>query len=143
MKNRRIKYQRVHERSGSSEQEAPLPAFIFSLGYFNAMNCGLIPPLAVLNSFLRSGRCTEAAWAPFEIDAAEYAELEAQLLKPDLETLSKYTPHTWQTFERDASLDPYTDPAQWQAKAREKHMAVFGQRMARLQHEMVMAKHPA
>ncbi|HEX4871379.1 MAG TPA: hypothetical protein VFV27_03615 [Nevskiaceae bacterium] len=143
MKDRLVKYQLLLERSVSSEQEAPLPAFIFALGYFNAMNCGLIPPLAVLNSFLKSGRSTEAAWVPFELDAAEYAALEAQLLKPDIAALSNYTPHTWQTFERDASIDQYTDPAQWQAKAREKHMAVFGQRMARLQHEMVMAKHRA
>lgn len=143
MNGRLVKYKLLLDRSDPCEQEAPLPAFIFALGYFNAMNCGLIPPPAVLNAFLKSGRSAEAAWTPFEIDEAEYAALEAELLKPDIAALSKVTPHTWQTFERDASLDQYTDPVQWQAKAREKHMVVFGQRMARLQHEMVMAKHRA
>ena|SRR5258708_6216749 len=132
---------RLPDQSHSTARVAPLWAFIFELGYFNAMNCGLVPPRECLNSFLKTGRSAEASWEPFEIDTEEYAALEAQLLNPDLSALSKYSMHGWQTFTRDPALDQYDDLAQWQAKAREKHLQAWQQQMARLQHEMVMRAH--
>ena len=138
MTNRRVKYQLLMSRDASTIHEAPLWAFIFELGYFNAMNCGLIPPGECLNSFFNSGRSAEASWEPFEITPGEYAELESKLLKPDLDALSQYSRNGWQSFSRDASLDGYTDYAQWQLKVREKHQQAWAMGMAKLQHEMAM-----
>jgi hypothetical protein len=89
MADRLLKYQSLLDPSRSSNREVPLWAFIFELGYFNAMNCGLVPPRECLNSFLRSGRSAEASWEPLEIGPEEYSALEGRLLDPDLDALNK------------------------------------------------------
>lgn len=135
MTDRIVKYQSA---GAAASSESPAWAFMFELGYFNAMNAGLLPPRQCLNSFLKNGHSAEASWEPFEFSPEEYLALEDRLLNPDLKALAQYSAHGWQTFSRDPALDQYGDLAVWQAKVREKHIQVWQQRMARLQHAMVM-----
>ena len=138
MSERNVRYLPTPDRTPTTERDAPLWVFLCNLANFNAANCGLIPPLLCLNALLKKGSSVEATWAPFEVTPEEYAGLVARLLTPDRAILKRHFVPEWQSFQRDPSLDQYTDYAQWQRKALEKHGAAWGMKMATLQHEAVM-----
>ena len=139
MSERQVKYLRHDDRAPSLVCEAPLWAFLFDQPYFNASNCGVLPLLPHLNTMLKSGRTVNASWEPFEVTPEEYAALVPKLLEPDHALLEQFSSHKWQVFQADPSLDHYSDFAEWQLKAREKHQQSWGLRLAKLQHEMLMS----
>lgn len=140
MKERVVKFV-VSDRGPVVECEAPLWAFIFAQPYLSATNFGILPPLHLLNTVLKAGALASSRWEPFELSAEEYAALVPKMLQPNRVELAKYTQHIWQSFERDEALDNITDYGLWQQRVREKHMQSWAMRMARMQHEMVMAAH--
>lgn len=135
MTERQVDYVRIEDRGSPEARRAPLWAFLMDLPYFGA--CGIFPPLHHLNAILKSGTHVGATWEPFELSEEEYQNVLPRLVNPDANLLAQYSRYEWQVFEVDPDLDKFTDFAEWQRRACEKHGQAYGLRMAMLQHELV------
>jgi hypothetical protein len=114
-----VKYRTSWSYLGSGTKRVhPLTDFVLDILYLME-NTGVIPPLVVLNTVLRSGGTgggmgPETSWKPFEISEAEYAELVNTLCTLDVAQARQHHPYV--RFEQviiDPELNLCTDYLDW------------------------------
>jgi hypothetical protein len=117
-KLRRVSYFRYHgmwHGDRADRMENSLVAFIYDVPYFGA--CGVIPPLHLLNQYLRrgggkGGMSPGATWEPFSLSPAEYEDLANAVRAVPPESLRDRArfAHVQFIFDPDFEGDPESYP---------------------------------
>ncbi len=124
---RTVKYRTSWSYLGPSTKRAqPLTDFVLDILYLME-NTGVIPPLIVLNTVLRSGGTgggmgPGTTWKPFEISEPEYTELVSALRTLDVAQARQH--HPYMRFEQviiDPELNLCTDYLDWLQRAHQKY----------------------
>ena len=126
---RNIRYKVHWEYVDSTERYSTLAEFILDIPYLME-NTGVIPPLAVLNSVLKTGGDSggmgpATTWKPFQVDEDEYKELVKILIEVDVAAARLV--HPYARFERaivDDELNHCSDYIDWLTKANQKHLMI-------------------
>jgi hypothetical protein len=124
---RTVKYRTSWSYLGSSTKRTqPLIDFVLDILYLME-NTGVVPPLVVLNTVLRSGGTgggmgPGTTWKPFEISESEYAELVNALRI--LDVVQARQQHPYVRFEQviiDPELDLCTDYLDWLQRSHKQY----------------------
>jgi hypothetical protein len=124
---RTIKYRTSWSYLGSSTKRVqPLTDFVLDILYLME-NTGVVPPLVVLNTVLRSGGSNGGmgpgtTWKPFEISESEYAELVNALRTLDVAQARQHHPYVRFTqVIIDPELNLCTDYLDWLQRSHEQY----------------------
>ena len=120
-----------YERDGVSFA-ASLLVFVYDTPYL--IGCGVLPPLAVLNTvFSRGiaggGMSPETRWSPFQITSDEYSDLIAAIQATEPSDLKGAPRQFFLKIQIDPEFDNMSDQEAWLKAACAKHRSTYHARI--------------